>query len=71
MRSRSASLRDNSLLNSFLSTVKDLRRSLAGGLPSVCITWSWSAYDWRWTRTELRVRSRGWKLTRFCSANRV
>eukprot|EP00965_Chrysotila_dentata_P114909 3797894-Pleurochrysis_carterae.AAC.1 len=45
MRSRSASLRENSLLNSFLSRVNDLRRLLAGGLPSVCITRGWPAYD--------------------------
>eukprot|EP00965_Chrysotila_dentata_P254509 6211899-Pleurochrysis_carterae.AAC.1 len=44
MRSRSASLRDSSLADSFLSRVKDLRRSLAGGLPSHCITRSCPAY---------------------------
>eukprot|EP00965_Chrysotila_dentata_P052557 1743843-Pleurochrysis_carterae.AAC.1 len=63
MRSRSASLRERSLANSFLSSAKDLRRSLAGGLPSLCMTRSCPAYDGRWTRMEARVRRRGWKLT--------
>eukprot|EP00965_Chrysotila_dentata_P125453 4147755-Pleurochrysis_carterae.AAC.2 len=44
MRSRSASLRDKSLLNSHLSRAKDLRRSSAGGLQTVCTTRSWPAY---------------------------
>eukprot|EP00965_Chrysotila_dentata_P107679 3556878-Pleurochrysis_carterae.AAC.1 len=47
MRSRSASLRERSLDSSFLSRVRDYRRSLAGGLPSVCMTRSCPAYDGR------------------------
>eukprot|EP00965_Chrysotila_dentata_P119741 3959183-Pleurochrysis_carterae.AAC.1 len=45
LRSRSASLRERSLASSFLSSAKDLRRSLAGGLPPVCMTRSCPAYD--------------------------
>eukprot|EP00965_Chrysotila_dentata_P089729 2962192-Pleurochrysis_carterae.AAC.1 len=63
MRSRSASLKERSLASSVLSSAKDLRRSLGGELPSVCMTRSCPAYGGRWTRMELRVRSRGWKLT--------
>eukprot|EP00965_Chrysotila_dentata_P092773 3063241-Pleurochrysis_carterae.AAC.1 len=37
MRSRSASLRARSLASSFLSRAKDFNRSLAGGLPSICL----------------------------------
>eukprot|EP00965_Chrysotila_dentata_P018614 619682-Pleurochrysis_carterae.AAC.1 len=47
MRSKSASLRKRSLDSSFLSRVKDFKRSPAGGLPSVCMTRSCPAYDGR------------------------
>eukprot|EP00965_Chrysotila_dentata_P055922 1854662-Pleurochrysis_carterae.AAC.1 len=35
------------------------------------MTRSCPAYEGRWTRIEPRVRSRGWKLTRFCTENKV
>eukprot|EP00965_Chrysotila_dentata_P223145 6193405-Pleurochrysis_carterae.AAC.3 len=44
MRSKYASLGGKSLVDSFLLRVKDLRRSLAGGLRSVCMTRSCPAY---------------------------
>eukprot|EP00965_Chrysotila_dentata_P031675 1056355-Pleurochrysis_carterae.AAC.1 len=59
MRSRSASFRGRSLASSFLSRVKDLRRSLEGGLPSVCMTRSWPAYAGKCMRSELGVRKSG------------
>eukprot|EP00965_Chrysotila_dentata_P085120 2808501-Pleurochrysis_carterae.AAC.6 len=46
-RSRSASFRARSSVSSFLSRVKHLMRSLAGGHPSVCMTRSWPAYAGR------------------------
>eukprot|EP00965_Chrysotila_dentata_P122158 4038634-Pleurochrysis_carterae.AAC.3 len=44
VRYRSASLRARSLASSFVSRVKDFSRSLAGGLPSVCMTRGCPAY---------------------------
>eukprot|EP00965_Chrysotila_dentata_P034889 1161423-Pleurochrysis_carterae.AAC.1 len=47
MRPRSASVRARSLASSFLSRANDFKRSLAGGLPSVCMSRSCPAYDGR------------------------
>eukprot|EP00965_Chrysotila_dentata_P119914 3966005-Pleurochrysis_carterae.AAC.2 len=58
IRSNSASLRATSLARSFSSRVKDLRQSLAGGLPSVRITRSCPASEpYEAQRAQERVKA--------------